>query len=365
MCPARGKSVTARKRWEGGIESASLQCKRILLVIELVNLYTSINKLMESKGASEFAENAVNLVGAFADGIGATKFLLEKTVIENFGEEFATKIFSKVTIVGAVCDYVGAIKGTYQATGEKNYGLAAGYSVIALSAVAAGASGALALSGAGAVAFGLSASTLGLIGVALFVVGAGLVWAFTEEDLEKWAKKCRFGKKYEQGYALNSQIYDLNVVLCKFSIDCYLFAQGKDPSWDSQGNINYKYDYFFSIKILPGLLNEKESKFKISLTIEHPRGTFESVETVFSGMLQLPDGKTEIYHAKGDVGPISMLIRRFSKGDLKLTDDFQYEEFRYRYSAQLDLKGNGSELIPSVPVKGDGKFETRTLDVTQ
>lgn len=349
----------ARAKWREGVEAAQNKCQRLLLVIEIINLYSAVNSLSQSENIKEFGEKFVDFVGSLSDSIGAAKFLLQKKLMYKLGSELTDKFFSSVTVVGAICDYVGALQDIYQASSEKNYALAAAYSTIALAAVAGGAGGAVALSGAGATAFGLSASTLGLIGVALFVVGATLVWVFTEEELEKWAKKSKYGERYESGYSVDKQIRDLHEILCSFNVECFLFAQRKKEWWDGQGRSHFQYDYFFTLKIHPGLLNDKSSKFVVDFSIKHTGGLGHKDEMIFNNKLTLPDSKTYIQRDKGKDGPIKYLMRQFGEQELSLVDHFEQHQFEYAYSAQLDLNGDGSEKFPEKPKCGNGTFETR------
>jgi hypothetical protein len=350
----------ARKKWEERIGKVNHLCKCVLLTFEVINLISKIKLFKKSKETTETIFAGVEVVASIAESIKATDFLIKEKLVEEFGKEAADKFFARVTVVGAICIYAGALKDVYKASNEKNVGLVFGYSVIALSAVATGAAAGAEITGAAV--FGFAAGPISLLGLALFVAGSILVWAFTEEDLEKWAKKCKYGKRYESGYSLTSQIYDLHEVLCKFQVECYLLAIGRDPFMGATSAGYLHYDYFFTLKVSPGLMYDGSSKFLVDFSIKYPGTLFDSTQVLFSGRLVLPDNKTEVMREKGTNGPITGIFRRFGKDDLNLIDNFQNYRITYEYSAHLDLNGDGSVLLPLSPLTDDGTFQIRSFD---
>jgi len=202
-------------------------------------------------------------------------------------------------------------------------------------------------------AFGLSTTGWGLIAVGLFAAGAVLVWAFTEDEIEAWAKESEWGSDPKRRKNLPVQLRNLHVILCAFKADCYFLRQIKQSYLTAHGTF---HDYFdtLTLRIRPGMLHQGKSRFIVtSLTILDDNGLIFGKQTVYSkNMLHLPDEKTQII--KGNEKEPGMLLRRFSDRELLFVPDFRRDKLIYSFSIQLDLQGDGSELYPAKPLEIKG-----------
>jgi len=250
------KLVKARKEWKENVEKASAICKIILIPIELYNLKTSYEAISGAKTNEERGFAKIDFLGSVCDNMSGVFEVMGENVEKEFGKKLANRLTGAVSIVGAVCDYVGAMHKILKASGEGKHGVTAGNALIALSAVASAASTAVLITDVAV--FGLAAGPLGLIGVGLFVVGAAVVWYFTEEPLEEWAKASMWGKKFKHS-TIEQQIHDLHEVLAAFDVACYLYKE-EGQQYASENGYYSDYNYYFTLRINPGMFNEKVSK---------------------------------------------------------------------------------------------------------
>ncbi|MBN1292349.1 MAG: hypothetical protein JXB48_10965 [Candidatus Latescibacteria bacterium] len=350
----------AMSTWKQGVEKVAKPCQRILLGLEIINLYGSATSLAEAESTSEKVFGVVDLVGSFSDAVAATDFLFKQTLVKNIGKELAEKSFASVNIVGSVCDYVGALKNSYSAAAEDKWSLAFSYSTLGLAATAGMTSSVLTLTGgSSAAAVGISATGWGAIAVSLALIGATLVWVFTEEELEEWAKESEWGEDPSRRKSLVAQAQDLHQILGKFTVECYILRQIKNTYMTNNGNY---HDYFdtLTLKIVPGFWNKKQSRFKATLHVEKNNIPLISERTLIDTKLELPDEKTKHFPAKKNQP--AALIRRIATDELKYTPDFIHDEFSFSCSVQLDLNGDGSEMVPEKPLEESGRVEARGFD---
>jgi hypothetical protein len=348
----------AKRKWNVAVNKALPALQAILVAIETVNLVNSLKTAKQTGNETGFA--AINVLGSIADCAGSLQHLGEKraaTLYQKYkggdtaiAENVAKKTFAWVNLVGAVSDYIGAINDTVESSAKGYNRTAAGYAVIALAAVASGASAAVTLSGAAI--FGLTAGPLGVIGIALFIAGSGIVWYFSDEELLNWAEHCIWTKSYDSIYPLSTQIYTLHEILCVFSSSCYLYAT-KTRVYLPARDLPEDYDYWFTVSIRPGYLNEQKSKYRVTLSL-YKKLLSGNDTMVFYRTVLLPDKKTDRVPFD-PTQPLQRLIRRFSPGEVGLPDDFYKEKYRYELTAKLDFDGDGNIDFPSEGkiIKGD------------
>jgi hypothetical protein len=276
------------------------------------------------------------------------------------------KTFAIINLPGAICDYIGAMKDTARAANSDHYGLAAGYATIALASTATAANAALIIQGGvstTATAFGLSATTLGLIGIGLFIVGSGVVWYFSESDLKEWAKKCSWAKDPENTLSVKMQIQTLHTLICEFTADCYIYVGDKPGTQviNAEGRIFSEKEYYFTVRVRPGFMNQETSKYHISLKVkESPLVKFGPEKVLFNKTITIPASKMSTCRdLQGD--EYYNVLRRFSYQELGLRDNFHEGIYSYELTAKLDFKGDGSEMV--FDVQKEGKLDVRWNDV--
>jgi hypothetical protein len=363
--------ANAMKRWEDQLKKVSSICKVILLPMEVFNFSVAYQAAISAATTKERWFGGITAFGAFSSSLGAVRVLAEEqlksksaAITAKYGEDvakYAEKSLSKIggflSLTSAVCDYIGYTRKTIKASSEGKTGLTIGNALIALSAVSSAAAASATLTGVAV--FGLGAGPLGLIAIGLFVIGAGVVWAFTDDPLEVWAKSCMWGKKYA-GSSVEQQIHKLHEVLSEFQLHCYLYAQQR-TQYASANGFYWDYDYYFTIRIKPGMMNEGASKYNVTVNISQDGGWLGSDKSVLQKSLILPDTKTEI-HRNGENGPIEMIIRRFNVEELGLDDRVKNTPYKFTMTGQLDLEGNSTHLIPQQPLLRDGELKLVGMD---
>ncbi|MCX7727683.1 MAG: hypothetical protein N2053_12655, partial [Chitinispirillaceae bacterium] len=206
--------------------------------------------------------------------------------------------------------------------------------------------------------FGLGAGPLGVIGIALFIVGAGIVWYFSDEELQVWAENSIYSKKPNSSVnlSIDSQIEKLHEIICVFDVSCYLYAK-KVRHYLPARNLPEDYDYWFTVRIRPGYINEQKSRYRIIFKIYRKEGILEKDRLIFERTILLPDTNT-IREPYDKTQPLEMLLRRFSREEVGLSEDFYKAEYRYELIATLDLDGDGKVDFPKggKRVKGDIKL---------
>jgi hypothetical protein len=359
----------AKRKWNAAVDKSLPALQTVLVAIETVNLVnTTATFYKQSESLYDWAFNGINVTGSFADLASSLEYLGKKRVGEwraNRGAApdkatvFASKVFAGINLAGAVCDYIGALKDTAEASSKGYNRTAAGYSVIALASVASGAAAASTLSGAAI--FGLTAGPLGVIGIALFIAGTGIVWYFSDEELQNWAESSVFAKKPASPLPLDSQIENLHEIICVFDTACYLYAK-KMRTYLPARDLPADYDYWFTVRIRPGYVNEQKSKYRVALKIFRESGLLGKDTSVLDRTLVLPDGETQ--RQPFDVTqPLQMLLRRFSGKELGLPDNFYEAEYRYEITATLDLDGDGKADFPTGGKTIKGAVKTTGKDL--
>jgi hypothetical protein len=352
----------AMDEWKQHVEKAGKACNAILLAIETINMISAM-KGFDSKG--DAAENTLSIIdmgGSIADAVGATDFLLQSKITKKYGEAAAKKFFARVNLVGSVADYVGALNKSYKASSEGKMGLALSHSVLGLAATAGGVSSVLALQGSGAMAFGIGTGGWGFIAIGLALAGSGLVWFFTEEDLEEWAKESEWGEA-DRRKSLDQQARNLHQILCSFSVECYIHVLNKQGTEiiNRYGTVIYQHSYDLSFKIVPGLWKKGTSRFRVGLKVEKNNIPILSEAMVINKSFSLPDASTT--HLAASNSRPAAIIRRFSESEMTNVPDLESDTLSFECSVQLDLNGDGSEMVPAdKPLKEDGAVERRAFD---
>jgi len=332
---------TFRKKWEGQIDKIKGPTAKLLLGFEVVNTLFAAKSFWQASEDMK-TDAGVNLVGSATDAFCATEFLIRrvsnlKSAIPRFAGKIGLKLVPGVAIISAVCDFYGAFKGAKNALGEGNNGQFAGYMVIMAASVVTAVSGGAALAGALALA-----GTLGLIGIAVFLVGALVVWIFTEEDLEKWAKSSPWGVRYKKEITLEVYIFELHKILCQFKVECY--HNRIKVSNPQNGSF---YDHTLTLRIIHGLIKDGISKFKVDITIEDGGFVFAPNVFLIRKMLTLPDDNSTTLHSKNEAPAI---IYRFSGQDKEIISQ-KKGQIRYSFKVQLDFDGNGQCMLPEKPLE--------------
>jgi Ca2+/Na+ antiporter len=368
---------SAKRKWnqiQENIEKVVPGLQKVLIAIEAVNFLNSMETLVNSKGVKDGVLNFVNFLGSAADLLSSLKVISEQKVTKWFckanvpyknAKILASKTFGRINLAGAICDYIGALKDTAHAANNDNYGLAAGYATIALASTATAAGAALIIQSgtATAVAFGLSASTLGLIGIGLFIVGSGIVWYFSESDLKEWAKKCSWAKDPENTLSVKMQIQTLHKLICEFTADCYIYVGDKPGTQviNAEGRIFSEKEYYFTVRVRPGFMNQESSKYYITLKVkESPLVKFGPEKVLINKTITIPASKvSKCRDLQGD--EYYNVLRRFSYQELGFRDNFHEGNYSYELTAKLDFKGDGSEMV--FDVQKEGKLEVKWNDV--
>ena len=285
------------------------------------------------------------------------------------------KMFARVNLVGSICDYIGAAKGLGEAAGKGYTGQAAGQAVIALASAASGAaatatimnasaaivaaSGEAAAATTSATVFGLSAGPLGLIGLGLFIAGAGIVWYFSDEDLRKWAKRCAWAKSPDSSYLVVHQTYDLHRILCDFEIDCYAISRQINATLGTPQPRDFENS--FTIKVIPGYLKDDKAKYRITLKITHEGGFIGKDTVVFNKTTEVTKKDMQpVYSAQGKQ---NVLLHRITLDEIGLPVTAINGSYTYKYEAQLDLEGNGVIMFPEEKKAKSGKLEKYSNDL--
>ena len=365
----------AMDEWKQRVEKAGKACNAVLLAIETINMISAMKGFELQGDAAENTLSIIDLGGSIADAVGATDFLLKSKITKKYGEAAAKKFFVRVNLVGSVADYVGALSKSYKAASQGKMGLALSHSVLGLAATAGGVSSVLAIQGAaasaglaggagagGATAFGIGTGGWGFIAIGLALAGAGLVWLFTEEDLEEWAKESEWGEA-DRRKSLDRQARNLHQILCAFSVECYILVLNKQGTEiiNRYGTVIYRHSYDLSFKIVPGLWKKGTSRFRVGLKVEKNNIPIFSEAMVINKSFSLPDASTT-HLAASDSRPAA-IVRRFSENEMTNVPDFESDKLSFECSVQLDLNGDGSEMIPAdKPLKEDGTVERRAFD---
>jgi hypothetical protein len=368
---------TAKRKWneiQGNIEKVVPGLQKVLIGIEAINLINSFAILLDSKNAKETVFNVVNVLGSAVDVLASLKVISEQKVTKWFcktdvpyknAKVLTGKTFAKINLAGAICDYIGAMKDTAHAANSDHYGLAAGYATIALASTASAASAALVIQGGTvtATAFGLSATTLGVIGIGLFVVGTGIVWYFSESDLKEWAKKCSWAKDPEDTSSVKIQIQSLHKLICEFTSDSYIYVCDKPGTqvMNAEGRIFSRKDYYLTVRVRPGFMNQETSKYQITVKVkESSLIKFGPEKVLVDKTITIPASKISTCRdLQGN--EYRNVLRRFSYQELGLCDNFHEGNYVYELTAKLDFKGDGSEMV--FDVQKDGKLEIKWNDV--
>ncbi len=362
------KYRAARRKWNAAVDKSLPALQTVLVGIETVNLVNSVDTLLKSKGFKEKGLSIIEVVGSGADFLSSLQYLAEKQlasrkVPHGMPKELivkaAKKTFAKVNLAGAVCNYIGALKDSAEAASKGYNRTSAGYSVIALASVASGVAAITELSGAAI--FGLTAGPLGVIGIALLIVGSGILWYFSDEELQVWAENCSYAKKPSFSPSLDTQIEKLHEIICLFDTACYLYAQ-KVRHYLPARDLPADYDYWFTVRIRPGYINKQKSKYHVTVKIYRKGGLLGKDTLVLDRTLILPDSRTQ--REPYDAGqPLQMLIRRFSGKELGLPENFYEAEYRYELTAALDLDGDGKADFPKggKTIKGNVKITGKDL----
>jgi hypothetical protein len=283
--------------------------------------------------------------------------------------------FPAVNMVGSLCDYAVGVSETYNNIYEGKVGLGLAHATTALAATAALAGSALAFGEAigatgwtflgvevfGTTVWGLSATLLGVIGVAIMLVGVILIYILTETPLETWAKECAWGRDPDVDLVditereLDSQIRKLHELLCEFDVKCGYYVEQR-PVLAYDHTFDYK-EVGVALRIRVGMFDRNVSKFVVTnLHIRNRKGAYseqELVEIISEEKLELSASscnKCQVESWSGAVRRID-LVWTFDElralgvpvGDLKKGGEFEC-------SVQLDLRGDGSDMYP-VPAK--------------
>lgn len=349
--------------------------QKVLIAIEAVNFLYTGYKAFKAKKTDEKIFASIDVLGATADMLSSIKILTNQQVTKWYckaGKPYKTakvlteKTFGKINLAGAIFDYISAIKETSKALMADQYGLAAGYATIALASTATAANAALVIQGGvttTATAFGLSATTLGLIGIGLFVVGSGIVWYFSESDLKEWAKKCSWAKEPENTSSVKIQIQTLHKLICEFTADCYFYVCDKPGTqvMNAEGRIFSEKEYYFTARVRPGFMNQETSKYLITLKVkESSLITFGPEKVLINKTISIPASKISTCRdLQGN--EYCNVLRRFSYQELGLGSNFHEGNYIYELTAKLDFKGDGSEVM--FDVQKEGKLEIKWNDV--
>lgn len=369
---------TAKRKWnelQGNIQKVVPGLQKVLIGIEAVNFINSMSTLIKSSEIKEGVFNFVNMLGSAADLLSSLKVISEQKVTKWFcktnvpyknAKVLTTTTFAKINLAGAICDYIGAVKDTARAANSDHYGLAAGYATIALASTATAANAALVIEGGAtttATAFGLSATTLGLVGVGLFIIGAGIVWYFSESDLKEWAKNCSWAKDPENTSSVKMQIQSLHKLICEFTADCYIYVCDKPGTqvMNGEGRIFSEKDYYVTVRVRPGFMNQDTSKYQITLKVKGSSLiNFGPEKVLINKTITIPASKISTCRdLQGN--EYRNVLRRFSYQELGLCADFHDGNYVYELTAKLDFKGDGSEMV--FDVQKEGKLEIKWNDV--
>jgi hypothetical protein len=377
----------ARGKWNAAVGKVEPVLQWAFAGMEAVNLFNAVFAMAKSKSYEERVFNLNNIIGSIADFAGSLNFLAEKPLKDLYqksggsklvAQKSAQRVFAYVNLAGSVCDYIGAAKELGDAAEKGLTGQAAGQAVIALASAASGAGAALtvvntsaaiaAASGGAATGaatsatfLGLTAGPLGLIGIGLFVAGAGIVWYFSEEELRKWAKRCTWSKTPDSSYTLVHQTYDLHRILCDFEVDCYAISRQKRAVLGTPSSEDFEHS--FTVKIIPGYLNEEKSKYRVALSITREGGLFGKDAAVLDQTVEISKQHEQTLHAAQ--GSRKVLLYRVKLEELGLPVSAIHETYTYTCKAQLDFEGNGVVVFPEEAIDKAGKLERVYNDLRQ
>lgn len=357
--PAMKERIKNRSAW---IKSIPPVAKFIFLGIETVNLYYAGEDAFESPNA----KTGVNLAGSFCDAAGAIEFLLvngddstvflKKTLGKDLAEKVAKnagKFLLRAAIVGAIADGVGATSGYMESYGNRQYGLAAAnYTIIISSTLTLGALTASALSATategvvltgGAAVFAGLAWPLTVCAAVYFAVGAAAVWYFSESQLQSWCYDSQWGNgithpPINPARSFSDELEDLLNILFTPKINCFITNGNDYARWltinfeltplyiedktqihfvlnlQNPGSLNILPDHTITETFKPkqGLVKESDNKFfwQFSKSFKEL-----GLPEHFGNSPDSPTSKTLSNHA----GPVSYLLRYVYDPQGKLT----------------------------------------------
>lgn len=355
---AKFKSIPT-KEWNEAIEKIDKVSKYLVLALEVGNLLHCLSEYRNASNGSERFWSNGEILSAFSDSIQALGKLVKAT-LKKIGAEIAV---AWLGIAGALIDVVLNTRKAVLNLGKGRYGVAGGYALTALSSVALGVGATLEMF-EGAMFLGMAAFPWMLIGGLLLILGTALIYLFTESDLEEWAKNCCWGKRgnRQSGKSeLGKQVYNLQEILSKFKIDCYV-APGEILSESIGASGSYtEYQYYLVLCIEAGMFLDGKSRFKVRLDAKDVTVIFE--DSIFINHkekeLLIPETVTPA-KPEGE-GEAEEGGRKFYKR-WKLNDSqaaFRANNGKYKYDlvARLDLNGDGKTLLPSEPVIQNGTCE--------
>lgn len=292
-------------------------------VLNVINLALAGKSVADAQGAEDQALAVTALMGAIADVTSSITNLM--TASRN-----VKVVGGSATIVGGVLSYGGSVYKIATRSPDENAGVVAGLSLAALGGAFSAAAGVSAMTGSLFIVFG--STGIGLIGVGLAALGAGLVYYFKESPLEKWFKQCPWGSD-PAPRPVRSHLDDLFEILAGFDVQCDVLER-QPPQWTAPGS-SPDVEYRLRFRILPGLYYPDRSIFRISgLTIggnDVEDFVIEAPETFH----EFDDGSwLEVDRTSGRIREIS---RKWSlpqrPGGRTRTD--------YTYTVTLDVLGDG------------------------
>lgn len=337
----------------------------ILAVVELINLTSTIAK--DNNTGNPYYRDTINLIGSCMDMVGSLEFLAKKSSKGSavLGTKIGARVFPLTALIGAFADGWGASFAIADAVHKRDHGALVGQSLIfASSGVTFGVAFA-------AIAAGTAPSGPGMvIALGLFLVGSGIVWLFSEEELESYAEICPWGcdglfnidqATLTQVSGMLDRLYN---ILSQGSCKVRLYCQPRNPSIHSPGFIDTTPDYTYYIWILinPNMFFKAGSIYHLkNFKIYRENWLGEDVILNFGHEKFVDPANTDIIinetnRSKYKPELLELIIpqKKFSKPVHPENVD---GDSGYKYSFSLQLITDGF-AFPEKPVKFEGKLES-------
>ena len=338
------------------------QLGRFVKILELVNLVSTFAFMQSGKNHEERSNNILAasgaLVGTIASFNSVSKlfFALVKTS--------AKKGAVIINIIGGLLDGLSHGINASKSYTKGKIAVAVGQTTLALGALVGGLGGAMLVSAGGVATTGVLTAGAGwgliLIVIAAFmaIIGTFIVWWFEESDLEIWFKGNYFGIEPKPNFSLADQIKKIESILATFSLD-FTIERTKTGTWIGENSFGQStsgtyYDYKLQLKIKTGLFFSAKSFFKLDFKVQDVGSEINPY-----------DNKTliEKNYSKCMINQKDFQKEMSKDGFLKSITytqplNYKYPEqrankgkFEYDLTAQLDLHGDGSVLVPEQKIE--------------
>ena len=264
-------------------------------------------------------------------------------------------IFKVIGIGIAVADALLDLAKSVRNFRDGRFGLGTGYLICMLSGICI-TWGVIAMS-----------ASLGIVGLLLAVLGAAIIYYFTESDFEKWAKNSCWGREGAKSVSLQdleSQILQLNGILTRFRADVFIHPVKIADYIGGPRGAYSEYKYSLALRIKTGLYIEGMSKFHVNLNVKdlnRPIFSSDDVEIVSTPKLLVIPGADSI-RLGADANDQEIIFLQFWElNDPRVVYKAKDGRYEFDLKVKLDLHGDGKYIFPhptlEKPFSRDGKAQ--------